>query len=100
MPSALSRFITHLNKQGLPLYQLLKNSDQFVWTLDAQEALDKVNTILTNTPMLVPPTDDEPLLLFVVTTSQVVSTTLVAERQEEGDTLKVRSCRTPRHIIH
>ena len=35
----LSRFISRLSEQGLPLYQLLKKADRFEWTPEAQEAL-------------------------------------------------------------
>ena len=34
--AALSRFISRLGKQGMPLYKLLKRTDAFVWTEEAQ----------------------------------------------------------------
>ena len=40
--AALSRFISRLGERGLPLYRLLKKSDHFEWTAEAQEALDMV----------------------------------------------------------
>lgn len=30
--AALSRFISHLGEHGMPLYKLLKNSEQFEWS--------------------------------------------------------------------
>jgi hypothetical protein len=39
--AALSRFISRLDEKGLPLYRLLKKHEQFSWTVEAQEALDK-----------------------------------------------------------
>ena len=34
--AALSRFIARLGERGLPLYKLLKKSNTFVWTEEAQ----------------------------------------------------------------
>ena len=34
--AALSRFISWLGERGMPLYKLLKNTDAFVWTEEAQ----------------------------------------------------------------
>ena len=33
--AALSRFISRLGEQGMPLYKLLKKTDTFVWTNEA-----------------------------------------------------------------
>nr|XP_034592542.1 uncharacterized protein LOC117854457 [Setaria viridis] len=88
--AARSRFIFHLGEQGLPLYRLLKKTDRFVWTAEAQEALDQLKKILMKAPILVPRTDGEPLLLYIAATTQMVSTALVVERKEEGHALKVQ----------
>jgi hypothetical protein len=40
--AALSRFISRLGERGLPLYRLLKKHERFSWTVEAQEALDKL----------------------------------------------------------
>ena len=87
--AALSRFISRLDERGLPLYRLLKKTDRFAWTPEAQEALDKVKEILMKAPILVPPTDGEPLLLCIMATTQVVSAALVVEWEEEEHALKV-----------
>ena len=34
--AALSRFISRLGEWGMPLYKLLKKTDAFVWTEEAQ----------------------------------------------------------------
>jgi dsDNA-binding SOS-regulon protein len=77
--AALSHFISHLGEQGLSLYQLLKKTNHFAWTPEAQEALDKLKALLTRAPILVPPTEKEPLLLYIAATAQVVSTAIVVE---------------------
>jgi hypothetical protein len=87
--AALTRFISHLGEKVLPLYRLLKKSEHFSWTLEAEEALAKLKATLSNSPILVPLTPGEPLLLYVVTTTQVASAVLVVERAEEGHTLLI-----------
>jgi len=88
--AALSRFISRLGEKGLPLYRLLRKSESFSWTPEAQEALDKLKASLTSAPILIPSMDGEPLYLYVAATTQVVSTTIVVERQEEGHALPVQ----------
>ena len=34
--AALSRFISWLGERGMPLYKLLKKTDAFIWTEEAQ----------------------------------------------------------------
>ena len=65
----LSRFISRLGEQGLPLYRPLKKSDHFKWMPEAKEALDKVKRLLTKASILVPPTDGESLLLYIAATT-------------------------------
>ena len=65
----LSRYILRLGERGLPLYQLLKKTDQFMWTPEAQGGLDKLKVLLTNASILVPPAEGEPLVLYVATTT-------------------------------
>jgi hypothetical protein len=74
----------------LPLYQLLKKHERFSWTVEAQEALDKLMAILAHSPILMPPRDGEPLYLYVTTTTQVVSAIIVVECTEEGHALPVQ----------
>jgi hypothetical protein len=80
--AALSRFISRLDEKGLPLYRLLKKHERLSWTVEAQEALDKLKATLANAPILTPPQDGEPLYLYVAATTQVVSpiTNLRAEQ--------------------
>ena len=88
--AALSRFISRLGEQGLPLYRLLRKSDRFIWTSEAQQALDSLKLLLTKTSLLVPPADGEPLFLYIAATTQVVSAALLVEREETGHALKVQ----------
>jgi hypothetical protein len=56
----------------------------------AEEALENLKTLLTKTPILVPPAAGEALLIYVAVTTQVVSDAIVVERREEGHALPVQ----------
>jgi hypothetical protein len=88
--TALSRFISRLGEKGLPLYRLLKKHERFSWTIETQEAPDKLKATLARAPILTPPQDSEPLYLYVVATTQVVSAVIVVERMEERHALQVQ----------
>jgi ribonuclease HI len=88
--AALSRFISRLDEKGLPLYRLLKKHERFSWTVEAQEALDKLKATLTHAPILTPPQGGERLYLYVAATTQVVSVVIVVERTEVGHALPVQ----------
>jgi hypothetical protein len=77
---ALSRFISCLGEKALSRYRLLKKSEHFSWTLEAEEALARLKATLSKSPILV---------LYVTATTQVVSVVLVVERAENGHTLLV-----------
>jgi hypothetical protein len=88
--ASLSRFISRLGEKGLPLYRLLRKTECFTWTPEAEEALGNLKALLTNAPILVPPVVGEALLIYVAATTQVVSAAIVVERREEGHTLLVQ----------
>ena len=75
--AALSRFISRLGEQGMPLYKLLKKTDAFVWTKEAQQVLESLKASLTSAPILITPEWGEPLLLYVTASNHVVSSALV-----------------------
>ena len=64
--------------------------DAFVWTEEAQQALESLKASLTSAPILVAPERGEPLLLYVAASNHVVSAALVIEREELGHHLKVQ----------
>ena len=70
--AALSRFISRLDERGLPLYRLLRKTECFTWTPEAEEALGNLKALLTSVPILVPPAVGEALLIYVDATTQVV----------------------------
>ena len=74
----------------MPLYKLLKKTDTFVWTKEAQQALESLKASLTIAPILVALEQGEPLLLYIAASNHVVSTALVVEREEPRHQLKVQ----------
>ena len=68
----------------MPLYKILKRTDTFVWTEEAQQALESLKVSLTSAPILVAPKQGEPLLMYVAASNHVMSVALVIEREEPG----------------
>ena len=88
--ATLSQFISCLGERGMPLCKLLKKMDVFVWTEEAQQALESLKASLTSVPILIAPEWGEPLLLYVTASNHVVSAALVVERDEPGHHFKVQ----------
>ncbi|KAK1614180.1 hypothetical protein QYE76_019697 [Lolium multiflorum] len=82
--AALSRFIAKLGEKALPFYNLMKKSEKFEWTKEAQESFDNLKKILSTSPVLVTPREKETLLIYIAATAQVFSSVLVVEREEAG----------------
>ena len=82
--AALSRFIAKLGEKALPFYSLMKKSEKFEWTDEAQESFDNLKKILSTSPVLVTPREKETLLMYIAATVQVFSSVLVVEREEAG----------------
>jgi hypothetical protein len=87
--AALSHFISRLDERGLPLYRLLRKTERFTWTPEAEEALGNLKALLTSAPILVPPAAGEALLIYAAATTQVVSAAIAVERRE-GHALPVQ----------
>ena len=94
--AALSRFIAKLGEKALPFYNLMKKTEKFEWTPEAQAAFDNLKQVLSTSPVLVTPTAKEPMLLYIAATMQVVSTVLVVEREELG---KVHGVQRPVYFL-
>jgi hypothetical protein len=88
--AALSRFISRLGEKGLPFFKLLKASEKFVWSKEANDAFTQLKQFLTSPPVLTAPQKDDVLLLYIAATDHVVSTVIVVEREEPGHVYKVQ----------
>ena len=53
----------------MPLYQLMKKTDDFVWNDAANAAFEDLKRQLSEPPVLAAPIDKEPLLLYVAANS-------------------------------
>ena len=82
--AALSRFISRLGEKAIPLYQMLKKTDDFVQSDAADEAFEDLKRQLVEPPVLAAPVDKEPLLLYVAANACAVSVAIVVERKEDG----------------
>jgi hypothetical protein len=88
--ASLSRLVSRLGEKAMPLYQLMKKTDHFVWSQRADEAFNDLKRALSTTPILVAPAPREPMLLYIAATPRVVSIVIVVERTEEGKELPVQ----------
>ena len=77
--AGLSHFISRLGEKALPLYHLLRRTDNFEWTDAATAGLQEIKALLASNPILAAPNADEPMLLYISATYQVVSAVLVVE---------------------
>ena len=82
--AALSRFISRLGEKAIPLYQMLKKTDKFVWTYATNATFEELKRQLAERPVLAAPVDNEPLLLYVAANTRAVSVVIVVERKEAG----------------
>jgi len=88
--TALSRFISCLDEKGLPFFKLLKASERFSWSEEADTAFEQLKLFLTKPSIMSVPQPDETLLIYITTTSRVVSTTIIIEHEEVGHAYKVQ----------
>ena len=88
--AALSHFISRLGKKGLPFFKLLKASEHFSWSKEADTAFEQLKLFLTKPSIMTAPRPDETLLIYIAATSRVVSTTIVVEREKAGHAYKVQ----------
>jgi dsDNA-binding SOS-regulon protein len=88
--AALNKFILKLGEWGLPFFKLLKHQKKFMWTPEADQALEQLKDFLSKPPVLTAPRKKEQLLLYLATTAHVVSTAIIVERQEDSHAYPVQ----------
>src|SRR3954465_14415574 len=81
--ASLSRFLSRLGEKAIPLYQLMKKTDKFVWTDQADEAFKDLKRMLSIAPVLAAPIEKEPMMLYIAATTRVISIVMVVERPEK-----------------
>src|SRR3954463_4594782 len=86
--ASLSRFVCRLGEKALPFYQLMKKSDKFIWTPQADNAFHEQKKMLVTAPILASPLSKEHMLLYVAATNRVVSAVIVVERNEDDKSIQ------------
>src|ERR1041384_4106699 len=81
--ASLSRFLSRLGEKAIPLYQLMKKTDKFSWTSQANEAFKQLKRMMSTAPVLTAPKEKEPMILYIAATTRVVSIVMVVERPEK-----------------
>jgi hypothetical protein len=87
--ASLSRFISRLGEKAMPLYQLMKKTDHFLWSQRADDAFNNLKRALFTAPILAAPAPREPMLLYIAATPRFISVVIMVERTEEGKELPV-----------
>ena len=67
--AALGRFISKLGEKTLPFYHMMKKTDKFEWTEEAQAAFFHLKHALSTPPILVAPAPKEPIFLYIGVTN-------------------------------
>jgi ribonuclease HI len=93
--ASLSQFVSRLGEKAMPLYQLMKKTDHFIWSQLADDAFNNLKSALSTAPILAAPilaapTPREPMLLYIAATPRVISVVIVVEHTEEGKELPVQ----------
>ncbi|XP_066333837.1 uncharacterized protein [Miscanthus floridulus] len=88
--AALSHFISRLGEKGLPFFKLLKASECFSWSEEADTAFEQLKLFLTKPLIMMVPRPDETLLIYISATSCVISTAIVIEHEEAEHAYKVQ----------
>ena len=88
--AALSYFISCLGEKGLPFFKLLKASERFSWSDEADTAFEQLKFFLTKPPIMTVSWLDETLLIYIAATSHIVSTAIIIEREEVEHAYKVQ----------
>ena len=74
------RALSRLGEKAIPLYQMMKKTNHFVWS----DAANDMFEALKKQPVFAAPIDKEPLLLYVAANAWDVSVAIVVERKEAG----------------
>jgi hypothetical protein len=78
--AAVSRFVSCLGEKALPLYKLLKKTDNFVWDEAADKSLQELKRILSSVPVLAAPTPSEPMFLYLAASNRGISIVIMVEQ--------------------
>jgi hypothetical protein len=66
--ASLSRLVSRLGEKAMPLYQLMKKTDHFVWSQHTNDAFKDLKHALSTALILAAPAPREPMLLYIAST--------------------------------
>jgi hypothetical protein len=76
-------FIARSGEKALPFFKLMKHTDKFEWTPEADKAFVKLKRYLTSPPIMVAPLSHEPLLLYIAATPRTTSIVIIVKREAQ-----------------
>jgi hypothetical protein len=82
--ASLSLFVSRIRQKAMPLYQLMKKTDHFVWSQHADDAFNDLKRAMSTACVMAALASREPMLLYITATPRVVNVVIVVERIEEG----------------
>src|SRR3954465_15671547 len=88
--ASLTRFLSRLGEKAIALYQLMKKTEKFTWTPQANEAFRELKRMLSTVPILVAPIEKEPMMLYIAATNRVISVVMVVERPEKDKAQQIQ----------
>ena len=88
--ASLSQFLSQLGEKAIPLYQLMKKTEKFTWTPQANEAFQELKRMLSTAPILDAPIEKEPMMLYIAATNRVISAVMVVERPEKNKAQQIQ----------
>src|SRR3954470_16684173 len=88
--ASLSRFLSRLGEKAIPLYQLMKKTEKFTWTPQANEAFQKLKRMFSTAPILAAPIEKEPMMLYIAATNRVISAVMVVEQPEKDKAQQIQ----------
>ncbi|KAJ4760216.1 Pol-polyprotein [Rhynchospora pubera] len=75
--AALNRFISKSAEVCQPFFQTIRKNKKFQWTVECQDAFERIKEYLATPPTISRPVKGETLYLYVATSETAVSATLI-----------------------
>ena len=80
--ASLNRFVSKATDRCLPFFQAIRKGKGANWTMECEEAFQKLKEYLGKAPILSKPQQGEALIVYLAATESAVSATLI--RSDEG----------------
>ena len=77
--AALNRFVSRSVERCLPFFQTLKQSKNFCWITECQQAFEELKSYLSSPPLLARLEPGEELFLYLAVSSVALTAVLVKE---------------------